>query len=127
MVAVVGVVGSGKSSLMSALLGDMMKVSGTAAVSVSVKSTYQICPCAHNWAGGIHSCDFLHRGIRLKWYISFDIQAMWYPCYLLNVTIFFLHWFHMGPQVYLCMPLRLSSPFLLPLFTYNFSVTGYKE
>ena len=78
--AVVGVVGSGKSSLMSALLGDMMKVSGTAAVSVSVKSTYRICPCANYWLGGTHSCGILHRGIRLKWYISFDIQAMWYPC-----------------------------------------------
>ena len=61
MVAVVGVVGSGKSSLMSALLGDMMKVSGTAAVSVSVKSTYRICPLLVGWY------TFL-------WYLS-----PWYP------------------------------------------------
>ena len=35
LVAVVGVVGSGESSLVSALLGDMLKVKGKASVSVS--------------------------------------------------------------------------------------------
>ena len=35
LVAVVGVVGSGKSSLVSALLGDMLKVKGEVGVSVS--------------------------------------------------------------------------------------------
>ena len=35
LVAVVGVVGSGKSSLISGLLGDMYKVTGQASISVS--------------------------------------------------------------------------------------------
>lgn len=37
LVAVVGVVGSGKSSLISAMLGDMIKLRGTAATSVSIR------------------------------------------------------------------------------------------
>jgi len=36
LIAVVGIVGSGKSSLLSALLGDMKKLSGNASVSVSL-------------------------------------------------------------------------------------------
>ena len=36
LVAVVGVVGSGKSSLISGLLGDMYKVTGQASVNVSI-------------------------------------------------------------------------------------------
>ena len=35
--AIVGVVGSGKSSLISALLGDMCKIKGHALVDVSVR------------------------------------------------------------------------------------------
>ena len=35
LLAVVGVVGSGKSSLLSGLLGDMLKLKGSVAVSVS--------------------------------------------------------------------------------------------
>ena len=35
LLAVVGVVGSGKSSLLSGLLGDMLKLQGSVAVSVS--------------------------------------------------------------------------------------------
>ena len=41
LVAVVGQVGSGKSSLMSAILGDMTKVSG----SVNVKVRNNTCTC----------------------------------------------------------------------------------
>ena len=37
LVAIVGVVGSGKSSLISALLGDMCKIKGHALVDVSVR------------------------------------------------------------------------------------------
>ena len=35
LVAVVGVVGSGKSSLISALLGEMCKITGRASINVS--------------------------------------------------------------------------------------------
>ena len=41
LLAVVGSVGSGKTSLISALLGDMLKLQGTAAVSVSCFSVHQ--------------------------------------------------------------------------------------
>lgn len=46
LVAVVGAVGAGKSSLLSALLGEMDKVSGT--VNVKVGSS-----------GGCRSCTFV--------------------------------------------------------------------
>lgn len=40
LIAVVGVVGCGKSSLISALLGDMLKLQGHVSVSVSISIPY---------------------------------------------------------------------------------------
>jgi len=42
LVAVVGVVGAGKSSLLSALLGDMTKLSGQASVNVCLNPVIRI-------------------------------------------------------------------------------------
>lgn len=42
LVAVVGQVGSGKSSLMSAMIGDMEKVEGQVMVKVSVTVTFDM-------------------------------------------------------------------------------------
>lgn len=52
--AVVGVVGSGKSSLISALLGDMLKLKGSVAVSVSISLHLLI--SMHNINTNNHRC-----------------------------------------------------------------------